>query len=188
MSDKPKRAQWGAQAHLGETGKLPVSFPRSLGPNAMKYLKEVVESGLTADMTSRFEQAFAKTLGVKHCIATPGCTPALHVLALACGWAPGDEIIISYFNGSQFTYVYNNTVIVTPDRVDVLETKFDNRLTLSACHPEYSAAERIVRDKAFTLDPWRTDTIMIVAIDYEANQVGIVSLPRGTTKSTPCRM
>ncbi len=25
---------------------------------------------------------------------------------------------------------------------------------------------------------WRTDTIMIVAIDYEANQVGIVSLPR----------
>jgi sortase A len=56
----------------------------------------------------------------------------------------GDEIIISYFNGSQFTYVYNNTVIVSPDRVDVLETKFDNRLTLTACHPEYSAAERIV--------------------------------------------
>ncbi len=56
----------------------------------------------------------------------------------------GDEILISYFNGSQFTYVYNNTVIVAPDRVDVLEAKFDNRLTLTACHPEYSAAERIV--------------------------------------------
>ncbi len=56
----------------------------------------------------------------------------------------GDEIIISYFNGSQFTYVYNSTVIVSPDRVDVLEYPFDNRLTLTACHPKYSAAERIV--------------------------------------------
>jgi sortase A len=56
----------------------------------------------------------------------------------------GDEILISYFNGSQFTYLYNSTVIVTPDRTDVLEYKFDNRLTLSACNPKYSAAERIV--------------------------------------------
>lgn len=85
MSDKPKRAQWGAQAHLDERGKLPVSFPRILGPNAMAYLQEVADSGLTADMTGRFERAFAEALGVKHCIATPGCTPALHVLALACG-------------------------------------------------------------------------------------------------------
>ena len=43
MSDKPKRAQWGAQAHLDERGKLPVSFPRILGPNAMAYLQEVAE-------------------------------------------------------------------------------------------------------------------------------------------------
>lgn len=56
----------------------------------------------------------------------------------------GDRIIISYFNGSQFTYQYLNTVVVTPDRVDVLEYKFDNRLTLTACNPKYSAAERIV--------------------------------------------
>ncbi len=56
----------------------------------------------------------------------------------------GDEIIISYANGSQFTYVYNTTVIVAPDRTDVLEYKFDNRLTLTACNPKYSAAERIV--------------------------------------------
>jgi sortase A len=56
----------------------------------------------------------------------------------------GDEILISYFNGSQFTYVYNSTVIVAPDQVEVLEHKFDNRLTLTACNPKYSAAERIV--------------------------------------------
>lgn len=56
----------------------------------------------------------------------------------------GDEIIITYPNGSRFTYEYLNTMIVTPDRTDVLEYKFDNRLTLTACHPKYSAAERIV--------------------------------------------
>jgi sortase A len=56
----------------------------------------------------------------------------------------GDVIIITYPNGARFTYEYLNTVIVTPDRTDVLEYKFDNRLTLTACHPKYSAAERIV--------------------------------------------
>ena len=56
----------------------------------------------------------------------------------------GDRIIVSYINGSRFTYEYAETHIVTPDRTDVLEYKFDNRLTLTACHPKYSAAERIV--------------------------------------------
>jgi sortase A len=56
----------------------------------------------------------------------------------------GDRIIISYINGSRFTYRYKTTHIVTPDRTDVLEYKFDNRITLTACHPKYSAAERIV--------------------------------------------
>ncbi len=37
-----------------------------------------------------------------------------------------------------------NTNYVTPDRTDVLQYKFDDRLTLTACHPKYSAAERIV--------------------------------------------
>jgi sortase A len=56
----------------------------------------------------------------------------------------GDQIIIEYAIGSSFTYEYLNTNIVTPDRTDVLESKFDDRITLTACHPKYSAAERIV--------------------------------------------
>ena len=56
----------------------------------------------------------------------------------------GDRIIFTYPNGSRFVYQYENTVIVTPDRTDVLEYKFDDRLTLTACHPKYSARERIV--------------------------------------------
>ncbi len=95
MSPELQRAKWGAQAHLDEVGKLPVSFPRTIGPNAGKYVQEVIDSGMTVDMMSRFEKAFAERLGVKHCIATPGCTPALHVLALSCDWQPGDEVIVS---------------------------------------------------------------------------------------------
>ncbi len=89
------RAQYGAQAVAGLRGSLPNPFPRTMGPTAAKYLQEVVDSGLTCDMVGRFEKAFAQELGVKHCIATPGCTPALAVLAAAFGFAPGDEIIVS---------------------------------------------------------------------------------------------
>jgi len=95
MSEKMQAAKWGAQAHLGEKGKLPVAFPRTMGPNAMKYLQEVVDSGMTVDMMGRFEKAFAEALGVRHCIATPGCTPALAVLAASMEWNPGDEVLVS---------------------------------------------------------------------------------------------
>jgi len=59
VAEKLQRAQWGAQAHTGKVGKLPTAFPRPIGPNAMKYLQDLVESGLTCDMTGRFEKAFA---------------------------------------------------------------------------------------------------------------------------------
>jgi dTDP-4-amino-4,6-dideoxygalactose transaminase len=90
-----ERARYGATAHAGLKGKLPNAFPRQMGPNAMKYLQEVVDSGLTVDMIGRFEKAFARTLDVKHCIAAPGCTPSLAMLASALPFAPGDEIIVS---------------------------------------------------------------------------------------------
>ena len=90
-----ERAQYGAAAFEGLTGKLPTTFPRTMGPNAMQYLQEVVESGLRSDMTSRFERRFAEEMGIEHCIATPGCTPALYLLAMTLDFAPGDEVIVS---------------------------------------------------------------------------------------------
>jgi len=95
MSDQQQRAAYGAAAVAPLQGKLPNPFPRTMGPNALRYLQEVVDSGLTSGMVGRFEAAFAATLGVKHCIATPGCTPALAILAAAFPFAPGDEIIVS---------------------------------------------------------------------------------------------
>jgi perosamine synthetase len=91
-----ERAKYGAEAAAEFKGKLPQAFPRTMGPNAAKYVQEVVESGLTASgMITRFEQAFAAKMGLKHCVATPGCTPALAILASAFNFEPGDEIIVS---------------------------------------------------------------------------------------------
>ena len=95
MTTTVERAKYGAGAYAGLAGKLPVPFPRTIGPNAMRYLQEVVDSGLRVDMVARFEQRFSEALGVRHCIATPGCTPALHLLAMALPFAPGDEVIVS---------------------------------------------------------------------------------------------
>ncbi len=94
--DQPREhARYGAASQQEARGPLPQPFPRQIGPRAMEYLQEVVDSGLTSDLVSRFEQAFAEAHGAAHCIATPGCTPALAVLAAAFDFEPGDEIVVS---------------------------------------------------------------------------------------------
>jgi perosamine synthetase len=94
-----QRAQFGAGAYADLPDTFPSQFPRTIGPNAEKYLREVLESGLSSDMVGRFEKAFAEAHGVAHCMATAGCTPALAAMAAglgeARGFVPGDEIIVS---------------------------------------------------------------------------------------------
>jgi perosamine synthetase len=42
----------------------------------------------------RFEQSFASFIGVRHAIAVPHCTSALHLALLALGIGKGDEVIV----------------------------------------------------------------------------------------------
>lgn len=66
---------------------------------------------------------------------------------------PGDEIVVTTLQG-RFVYEVRETTTVTPDDVAVLgdgywdldrdPTTRDATLTLTACHPKYSASERIV--------------------------------------------
>jgi len=42
----------------------------------------------------RFEEAFARHLGVRHAIAVPHCTAALHLALATLGIGPGDEVIV----------------------------------------------------------------------------------------------
>ena len=78
---------------------------------------------------------------------------------------PGDIIEVDTLQGS-FTYVVEkhavegpdgiNEVghqIVLPSDVDVIADKGDNRLTLTACHPKYSARERIVVSATLQAEP-----------------------------------
>ena len=55
----------------------------------------------------------------------------------------GDEILVTTAQGS-FRYEVQRQLIVTPDQVEVLDDFGDDRLTLTACHPKYSARQRIV--------------------------------------------
>lgn len=64
---------------------------------------------------------------------------------------PGDEIVVSTRQG-EFTYqvipapgqTEQAWFAVKPNQVEVLDNMGDNRLTLTACHPKYSAKERII--------------------------------------------
>jgi hypothetical protein len=55
---KLERATYGpANFQKAAGGILPTQFPRTIGPNAMKYLQEVVEGGLSSSaMVERFER------------------------------------------------------------------------------------------------------------------------------------
>jgi len=55
----------------------------------------------------------------------------------------GDEILITW-NGREYRYVVASAVIVTPDRVDVMDATPQPQLTLITCHPKYSTAQRLV--------------------------------------------
>ena len=64
--------------------------------------------------------------------------------------APGDEIVTTTYAG-RFVYRVTATTIVTPLDVGVIAPTPDDRLTLTSCHPKYSARERIIVSAA--LDP-----------------------------------
>ncbi len=56
---------------------------------------------------------------------------------------PGDEIRVSTVLG-EAVYEVAGTRIVDPEEVEVVGDFGDNRLTLTACHPKFSAAQRII--------------------------------------------
>lgn len=65
--------------------------------NEKKYLNECIDTGwISANgrFVKLFEDSFAEYCGVKHAIATSNGTVALHLIMLALGLKPGDEVII----------------------------------------------------------------------------------------------
>jgi sortase A len=56
---------------------------------------------------------------------------------------PNDPILVTTVQG-RFRYEVIETTIVRPSAVQVLENTDDNRLTLTTCHPRFSASQRMV--------------------------------------------
>jgi perosamine synthetase len=76
--------------------KRPIANP-DIGVEEEKLVLEVVRSGWISGISpyvKRFEEEFAEWLGVRHAIAVPNDTVALHLALLALGVDPGVEVIV----------------------------------------------------------------------------------------------
>ncbi len=78
--------------------KIQIAMPL-IGDNEWKATKECFDTGwLTQGPKVRqFENSFAKFHNVKYAIATTSCTTGLHLMLVAAGIGPGDEVIVPAF-------------------------------------------------------------------------------------------
>jgi perosamine synthetase len=89
--------------------RIPVAGPW-VTDREVRYVADAAANdwyGNAGAAARRFEQAFAAAVGVKHAIAVPHCTAALHLSMLALGLGPGDEVIVP-----EATWVATATPIV----------------------------------------------------------------------------
>ncbi|MCX7044223.1 MAG: DegT/DnrJ/EryC1/StrS family aminotransferase [Candidatus Sumerlaeota bacterium] len=69
----------------------------SITQREIGYVEDAIRNGWNwhhSDYIRKFEEAFARYIGVKHAIATSACTGALHLAMLAYRIGPGDEVIL----------------------------------------------------------------------------------------------
>lgn len=71
--------------------------------------------------------------------------------------AAGDTIDL-YSPYRRYRYEVVRTFVVTPDRVEVIAHTEEPMLTLTACHPPYSARQRLIV-QARLVDVRRLDTV-----------------------------
>src|SRR5215470_375091 len=140
---------------------LPFHRP-SLGGEEEAEVLDTLRSGwlTTGPKTQRFEEAFARHLGIPYAVGVTSCTAAMH-LGLAClGVGPGDEVITS-----PITFPATANVIVHVGATPVFVDVEPGTLNLDVAR----IADRITpRTKAiipvhFAGHPCRMDTLMPLA-------------------------
>jgi perosamine synthetase len=75
---------------------IPVNEP-FVAKNTLKYVGDCIKSGWISSAGAyirKFEEAFARYLGVKHAVTTTSGTTALHLALASAGIGHGDEVII----------------------------------------------------------------------------------------------
>jgi dTDP-4-amino-4,6-dideoxygalactose transaminase len=102
--------------HVGRVAgeaDIPLAHPW-IGAEEKEAVLRVLESGQLAQgpVVARFEQAFARWIGVQHAVAVSSGTAGLHLALLAHGIGAGDEVITT-----PFTFIASaNSVLFTQAR------------------------------------------------------------------------
>ena len=101
--------------------RIPVSGP-SITAKEIAYVTDAVTNAWYGNANvwhERFEKTFAEYIGVKHAIALPHCTAAIHLSLLALKVGPGDEVIVPdctwIASAAPITYVGATTVFADVD-------------------------------------------------------------------------
>ncbi len=81
---------------MSDQKMIPVAAP-IIGEREIAYVTDAIRSGWVSSIgpyIDRFEEAFARFVGVKHAIAVSNGTVAIHLALHALGVGPGDEVIV----------------------------------------------------------------------------------------------
>lgn len=76
--------------------RIPVAGPW-VTEREVEYVADAARNAWYANANvylRRFEESFAKYVGVRHAVAMPHCTAAIHLSLIALGVGPGDEVIV----------------------------------------------------------------------------------------------
>lgn len=90
MNDEPAARKATGRA------RIPVSGPW-ITEREVRYVADAAQNAWYANHNAyhaRFEKAFSEYLGVRHTMALPSCTSAIHLALMALGVGPGDEVVV----------------------------------------------------------------------------------------------
>ena len=76
--------------------RIPIAGP-GITQREIDYATDAAANGWyerAGEYPRRFEEAFAKYIGVKHAVSLPSCTSGLHLALAALGIGSGDEVIV----------------------------------------------------------------------------------------------
>ncbi len=116
---------------------IPVNEP-VITPEAKKYVMEALDTGWISSggpFITRFEEEFAKYLGVKHAVTTTSGTTALHLALETLRIGPGDEVILPDFTmiASVFAILYTGAkpvfVDIEPDTYNIDVSLIEAKIT-----------------------------------------------------------
>src|SRR5688572_2483945 len=106
---------------IKKSRKLILTAGPKRSKNEVTYVTDAVKHGWNfhhSDYINKFEEAFAKYIGVKHALAVSTGTHALHLAVVLMGIGVGDEVIVP-----DMTYIACSNAVyyqgATPVLVDI---------------------------------------------------------------------